>query len=161
MIDKYVNFGTPVPEGSFFYNEQVVEKKELNDSAFDDIPDGYTVFLLPVTAESTYANSIFPGDYIDLYMKGTSEDGLLIFGRLIKQIEVLAVRDNAGKNVFANKVASLDAVSPLKSLSRGFAAVKNSKGAVKSVKEVAKGETINLTFCDGSANCTVDSVTEE
>ena len=36
-------------------------------------------------------------------MKATSEDNLLIFGRLIKQIEVLAVRDADGKNVFANK----------------------------------------------------------
>ena len=71
--------------------------------------------------------------------------------------KILEARENA----FENKVATLDALSPLKSLSRGFAAVKSQKGAIKSVKELTKGDTLSITFCDGSANCTVDSITEE
>lgn len=106
--NKLVAYDSKIAANSFFFSETIMSEEEMPDSVFSDIPDGYTVFLLPVTAESTYANSIFPGDYIDLYMKAQTDDGLLIFGRLIKQIEVLAVRDGAGKNVFANKENPLE-----------------------------------------------------
>lgn len=100
LIDKYVNFGTQVPEGAFFYNNQVVEKKELNDSAFDDIPDGYTIYSLSVDLHMTYGNSIYPGNYIDLYLKAIDDTNRLIYGKFIESIEVLAVKDSAGNHVF-------------------------------------------------------------
>ena len=31
LIDYYVNYGNPIPAGSFFYTDQVVEEKELNE----------------------------------------------------------------------------------------------------------------------------------
>jgi hypothetical protein len=74
----------------------------MPDSAFSDIPDGYTVVSLPVTTETTYGNSIFPGNYIDLYFVGHDDTGKLILGKLIESIEVLAVKDSSGKHVFEN-----------------------------------------------------------
>ena len=82
-----------------FYTSQIVEKEELPNSIFDEIPDGYTIYQLRVNNESTYANSIFPGDRIDLYMT-TTQDDLIYFGEFIRSIEVLAVRDANGENVF-------------------------------------------------------------
>ena len=82
-----------------FYTAQVVEKKELPNAIFDEIPEGYTIYQLKVDNNTTYANSIYPGDKIDLWLK-TTENGILVFGEFISNIEVLAVRDNAGQNVF-------------------------------------------------------------
>lgn len=99
LIGKYVATGTSIPKGGIFYNSQVVEKKELPNAIFDEIPEGYTIYQLAVNEKTTYANSIYPGDTIDLWLK-TSEDGLLVFGEFISNIEVLAVRDRSGQNVF-------------------------------------------------------------
>ena len=65
-----------------------------------DLKEGYAPYTLSVTSRDTYANSILPGDYIDIYMSATSEDGGVIWGRLIQSIPVLAVRDSAGRDVF-------------------------------------------------------------
>lgn len=99
LIGYYVNVGTSVPEGGMFYTSQVVEKKELPDSITDEIPEGYTLYQLKVDNNKTFANSIYPGNRIDLYLKA-SQDGKIIFGCFIKSIEVLAVRDSAGQDVF-------------------------------------------------------------
>ena len=100
VIGYYVNTGTSIPAGGVFYKKQVVEKKELPNTVFDNIPDNYTIYGLPVNNESTYGNSIYPGDKIDLYINTTDETGNVIFGKFIEGITVLAVRDSSGQNVF-------------------------------------------------------------
>ena len=103
LIEKYVATGTSIPKGGMFYTDQVVEKEELPNSVFEEIPDGYTIYQLAVNNETTYANSIFPGDRIDLwleYKQSSNEGGKIIFGEFISSIEVLAVRDSKGQNVF-------------------------------------------------------------
>ncbi len=97
---KYLCYGTSVPTNGFIFASQVCEEKELPNSVIDDIPDGYAPYALKVNSQSTYANSILPGNYIDLYMSAKDDDGKIIYGPLIKSIEVLAVRDNSGKDVF-------------------------------------------------------------
>lgn len=104
--EKYVNYDTVIPQGALFYKTQVVEKKDIPDSAFDDIPDGYTIFSLSVDLHSTYGNSIMPDNFIDLYMKAVDDNGLLIFGKFIESIKVLAVRDSGGNDVFVDSQAT-------------------------------------------------------
>ena len=99
LVGKYVSTGTSIPKGGMFYTAQVVEKKELPNAIFDEIPEGYTIYQLKVDNTTTYANSIYPGDKIDLWLK-TTENGILVFGEFISNIEVLGVRDNNGQNVF-------------------------------------------------------------
>lgn len=99
---KYANYNTVLPEGSLFYKSTLVNLEDMPDSAFSDIPDGYTVVSLPVDNDLTYGNSIYPGNYIDLYFKSTDENGKLLLGKFIESIEVLDVRDNAGQHVFEN-----------------------------------------------------------
>ena len=51
--------------------------------------------------------------------------------------------------------SKLDALSPLKVLSRGFASVSKNGKSVISSKELNKDDNININFADGSVNCTV------
>lgn len=98
----YVTTGTSIVEGSLFYTSQVVEKSELPNSVFDDIPEGYTLFSLSVTEDSTYGNSIYPGDRIDLYATVEDDAGIVLFGKLYESIEVLAVRDSNNQDIFSS-----------------------------------------------------------
>ena len=98
----YVNYDTSIPEGGLFYKQQLIRKEDLPNTAYDNIPDGATVFSLSVDSHSTYGNSMMPGDKIDLYIKAVDDNGKIIFGKFIKEIEVLLVRDSEGKDVFAN-----------------------------------------------------------
>ena len=55
--------------------------------------------------------------------------------------------------------ASLDAMSPLRVLSRGYSIASSAGGAVvKSVTELSEGEKIRLRLSDGSADCVVDKI---
>ena len=85
-----------------FYKNTVVTKDELPDAAFVDIEKGQIPYNFPVTMASTYGSSIYPGNYIDIYMKSMNENGELMVGRLIENVKVLAVKDSSGKNVFEN-----------------------------------------------------------
>lgn len=102
IIGKYVTAGTSIVTGSLFYTSQVVEKSELPNAVFDDIDEGYTLFALDVDEDSTYGNSIYPGDRIDLYVKVPNEFGIILFGKLVESIEVLAVRDSNQEDVFSS-----------------------------------------------------------
>ncbi len=102
IIGKWSNYNTIIPEGSLFFEDSVVEASQLPDSAFISIEEGYTAYNLPVTTETTYGNSIFPGNYIDLYFKALNADGKIIVGKLVSNIKVLAVKDKNGDHVFEN-----------------------------------------------------------
>ena len=101
VIGKYVNYGYTIPQYSLFYNESILKESATPESEFKDLPDNYTVFQLDVDFDTTYGNSIYPGNYIDLYVKMNEQNGdKIIFGRLIKGIKVSAVYDGEGNDVF-------------------------------------------------------------
>lgn len=106
VIGKYVSYGAIIPINSLFYNELLVTEDKMPDSAFADIPDGYTIYSLSVDLHSTYGNSIYPDNYIDLYIKATDEDNKIIFGKMIESIKVLAVKDSQGQHVFESATES-------------------------------------------------------
>lgn len=112
VVGKYANYNTMIPKGSVFYKSTLITWDKMPDSAWADIPDGYTVVSLNVNTETTYGNSIFPGNYIDLYYVATDNTGKLLLGKLIESIEVLAVKDSSGNHVFENS-SNLGAPSSL------------------------------------------------
>ena len=58
--------------------------------------------------------------------------------------------------------ASLDALSPLKVLGRGYAMVGDGSGRiVRSIHEVSVGDRLAVTMGDGSALCRVEEIKEE
>ncbi len=97
---------TSVPEGSFFYKEQVKTCSSVANNVIALLPDGYQPVTIPVDMQSTYGNSMFPGDYIDLYAKMETDNGLLIFGKMISKLQIMDVNDSNGKSVFYDPTAS-------------------------------------------------------
>ena len=102
LINKYVTTGASIPAGGLFYKSQVVNKSELPNTIYDDIEDGYTVYGLAVNNHTTYGNSMYPGDKIDLYLKATDDNNRIMFGKFIESITILGVRDASGKDVFGS-----------------------------------------------------------
>ena len=111
VIDKHSSADTIIPEGSLFYERTVVEKEQLPANIILDYPKGYELFNLSVNTESTYGNSVYPGNYIDVYLKikkkvvdenNSSATDAMMLGKFIENVKVLAVRDSSGKPVFAD-----------------------------------------------------------
>ena len=105
IIGMWSNVNSVIPKGSMFYTDILVEKNKLPDSAFVEVKKGETPYAFPVTMDTTYGNSIFPGNKIDIYMKAEESSGKIMVGKLIENIEVLAVKDSSGKHVFENTEA--------------------------------------------------------
>lgn len=102
IVGKYSNYNTMIPKGSMFYTNTVVDESKLPDSAFIEVAKGEVPYNFPVTLDSTYGNSIYPGNYIDIYMKADRQDGRLMVGKLLENVKVLAVKDSSGRHVFEN-----------------------------------------------------------
>ena len=113
VIDKYANADTVIPQGSLFYKRQVVEKEQLPGNIILNIKKGYVLYNMPVNTETTYGNSIYPGNYIDIYMKIVKVNGIdasgnvlttdaIQLGRFISNVKVIAVMDGSGAPVFSN-----------------------------------------------------------
>jgi len=100
ITNNYVKYGETIPANSFFYKDFIVSFEEAATNEFSDIPDGYTAYSLKVDINSTYGNSIYTGNYVDLYVELKGTTGKIVFGRLIKGIKVLAVLDSSGNDVF-------------------------------------------------------------
>jgi len=63
------------------------------------------------------------------------------------------------RHEYIRLTAALDAMSPLKVLSRGYAIVSGASGdVIKSINAIDKGDTVSVRFSDGTADCEVASV---
>ena len=112
VIDMYSSADSVIPEGSLFYTRSVVSREQLPGSIILDYPRGYVLYNLDVDMASTYSNSIYPGNYIDIYLKvqnvvdpnnpAASGDDRIMVGKLLENVKVIAVYDSDGNNVFAN-----------------------------------------------------------
>ena len=69
---------------------------------------------------------------------------------------------SAKRQSYVHFAASLDAMSPLRVLSRGYSIASRPDGEpVRSVKGLEAGEHISLRLVDGSADCLVESVSDK
>ena len=59
---------------------------------------------------------------------------------------------------FRQAAAKLDALSPLKVLGRGYAMATLDEQVVRSVEQLSPGETIAVSFSDGTAQCRVETL---
>ncbi len=100
ILGMYTTVNAKIPAGSLFYRSQVVRKEELPDSFLISIEDGYVPYNFDVNIKSTYGNSMYPGNYVDVYFKGIDDSGKLMIGKLIENVKILAVKDSAGRHVF-------------------------------------------------------------
>lgn len=102
IVGKYSNYNTIISKGSLFYTDLVVNADDLPDSAFHDVPEGYTVIIYPVDIYSTYANSMAPGSLINIYYKSLNDNEEVMFGKFVSNVKILDVKDSSGRHVFEN-----------------------------------------------------------
>ena len=60
------------------------------------------------------------------------------------------------KTDFSNSLSRLDALSPLKTLSRGYSITMKDNKAIKKAKDLKTGDKINIRFSDGEKTATVN-----
>ena len=115
-------------------------------------------YLLGSKLESNIAKfnslneSLFFKKPIDLIIERKSE----YIDRLQEKLTGLINNKISGfENDFIKNVTALDNLSPLKTLSRGFTAVKKNDELVKSVKNINIDDNLSLYFSDGNAICKV------
>ena len=66
------------------------------------------------------------------------------------------------RRVLVRQAAALDAMGPLKGLSRGYVAANDAGGApIHSVRQLHRGGRVTLRFSDGRADCLVEQLEEE
>ena len=101
VIGKYVMNDAVIPINGLFYQDYIGTWDQISDTIYDSIENDHTIFALEVTKNNTYGNSIYPGNYIDLYYKqDLNSGGNIVIGKFIEGIKVLAVTDGNGRNVF-------------------------------------------------------------
>ena len=76
--------------------------------------------------------------------------------------------NNLADNIFTEKskafsvnVAKLDALSPLKVMTRGYSVAQGTKGIIKSVSDAKTGDEITIKVADGTLDCMVEKINKE
>lgn len=101
IVGKYSNYNTIIAQGSLFYSDLLVSEENLPDAMFYDVNEGERIVSFPVTTESTYGNSIMPGTTVDIYVK-LMESDKVVYGQFFENVNILAMKDSTGQNVFEN-----------------------------------------------------------
>ena len=106
IVDKYTNINVTVPAGSPFYTDWIVAGDELPGMWIEQLDrDKELPYYYSVGSEDTLGNVILPNSYIDFYMKATDENGTIMFGRFMKDINIIVVHDGEGKDAFEDQMA--------------------------------------------------------
>ena len=99
ILDKYTNYNTVIPAGSMFYNETLTTEKALPNYLLTRLKDGEYLTSFKFTSTDN-AWGIMPGDKIDIYMRVTSDEGSIMLGKFVENVEVLDVVDSQGQSVY-------------------------------------------------------------
>lgn len=112
VINKYASANSVIPSGSLFYTSTVVQKEQVPTNVILEYPTGYVLYNMSVSTSSTYGNSMYPGNYIDIYLKAvnrilddqvmTEDADKVMLGKLLENVKILAVKDSTGQAVFAD-----------------------------------------------------------
>lgn len=79
----------------------------------------------------------------------------LIYERINSTVEKRLTLEKSGIDSLAN---SINALSPIRLLQKGYSITKKENGVISSVAELGKGDTVEVRLSDGSAECTVREI---
>lgn len=83
-------------------------------------------------------------------------DNYLKIDTYVKKLEsLIKIKQKEEKNKYIELVSKLDALSPLKTLTRGYTLIQSEGKVIKSSKELEKGNIINIKFSDGDKNAQI------
>ena len=106
IVGKYAKDDIMIAEGSLFYTDFLPDTSTVSYSAFSNVKSNETVVSYKVGMSSTYANSMMPGDIINVYFKAKDDNGTIMFGKFISNITILDVKNSDGQRVFENTTES-------------------------------------------------------
>lgn len=106
IVGMYTNVNSTIPAGSLFYEDVIVRFEDLADSFLIDMPKDsegnyMSAYNFKVDTETTYGNSIYPGNYVDIYFI-SKQTNTVTYGKVATNVKVLAVKDSSGNHVFEN-----------------------------------------------------------
>ena len=138
-------------------------------------PDGAEIYSLLLRYENSLKTNLtsrlnfykmrLEKSLSSLYLRQPQD---VIINNRAERLDILTDRLNSALNTKISalnqqlnaNVLRLDALSPLKVLSRGFTSVTKDGKTVASVDQISKNDIIDLKFADGNANCTINRVTK-
>ncbi len=106
LLGQAVDTYNAIAEGSLFYEALLIPKEELHDVSAFPLLENEAAVTIDADIKTSYANSILPGHQIDLYFQGYAtqadeSEKRVLYGQLVSQARVIAVRDSTGKNIDA------------------------------------------------------------
>lgn len=109
------------------------------------------VELMKLSFEKVMSNAVFREPLRKV------NDNYLSLDNLLKRLEAgIKIKSEKEKNKYIELVAKLDALSPLKTLSRGYSIAEKEGKIIKSKDELIKGDKIDLRFIDGRKSAIID-----
>lgn len=103
ILSKYTQYNTLIPSGSMFYKETLATPESMPNYLASLLKEGEFAVYLDLNSESKtggFLSSIMPGDKIDIYMKVETQEGSVMLGKFMENVEILAALDSEGNNVF-------------------------------------------------------------
>lgn len=83
-------------------------------------------------------------------------DNYLRIDNYIKRLEnTIKIKQKEEKTKYIELISKLDALSPLKTLTRGYSIVETDNKIIKSSKQLSSGDKIKLRFSDGQKNAEI------
>ena len=137
-----------VPDKNELLNKILYLKRKLENRLDADL--NYKIALT-----EKIQNQQFLRNPINFFIDRPLNENSLLIDRMRNKIK-LTLSEN--EKEFARITAKLDALSPLKLLSRGYSVATKEGKAVKSVEDITPNDKISLRLSDGIADCTVDKV---
>lgn len=99
ILNMYSNFNTVIPAGSMFYSETLTTEKALPNYLLTQLKEGEYLTSFKFS-DTDNAWGIMPGDKIDIYMRVISDEGSVMLGKFVENVEVLGVVDSMGQSVY-------------------------------------------------------------
>ena len=100
ILSKYAQYNTMIPEGSMFYGEALTTEQSMPNYLLKLLNEGEIGISYDLGEGAMVGFNIMPDEKIDLYMKITSEDGSIMFGKFMENMKVLAVLDSEGNSTY-------------------------------------------------------------
>ena len=139
-------------------NKQIINLVTINKNNLNKIKKNY-IFINPMSIYQT-KEMIF--DSVNERLKYSltnlihvkEKDYINVLSKSIILKDPSKLLDKS-KNKYINIISKLDALSPLKTLQRGYTITKKNNKVITSIKDIKKGDKLSIEFKDGNINSEV------
>ena len=106
--------------------------------------------IMKLRYEKCMSSKVFKDPFINV------NDNYLKIETCLKRLEnIIKIKQKEEKTKYIELISKLDALSPLKTLTRGYSIVEQNDMIIKSKKELNSGDKINIRLIDGKINAKI------